>query len=72
MPDDKDFDKIPGNMWFLKQFKDHLNKKFGKNAVMSPSPKKRGSTANNTASPVKEARAPLLEPPVTSAAPHPD
>jgi len=25
MADDKNFDKIPGNMWFLEQLKGHLN-----------------------------------------------
>ena len=30
MPDDKGFDKIPDNMWFLEQLKTHLNKAFKK------------------------------------------
>ena len=27
MPDDKNFDKIPGNMWYLHQMKDFLNER---------------------------------------------
>ena len=30
MADDKSFDKIPGNMWYLSQMKQFLNHKFAK------------------------------------------